>query len=101
MLADVFHIRGLCKKLVDLVADTEFLVVLEVTPGQFLLDASEDLEGASILCLPCLGRDGFLSIEDAASLEDGRSAVSREVAGLYAVFEIDTFNDGLAAFSGK
>lgn len=99
MLADVLHIRGLGKELVDLVAHVELLVVLEVSSCQLLLDPGEDLEGTSILCFAGFGRDALLSVENAA-FQNGRSA-TREVARLYAVLEVDAFDDGLATLRGK
>lgn len=97
MLANVLHISGLGKEFVDLVADVELLVVLEVPSGQLLLDSGENLERASVLCLAGLGGNAFLGIENAAFKNRG-SAVTRKVARLHTVFEIDAFDDRLAAF---
>lgn len=65
VLADVLHVGGLGKELVHLVTDVQFVTMLEIGTGQFLLDAGKNLEGASILCLPGLGST-FLDIENAA-----------------------------------
>lgn len=83
MLADVFHIGGLRKELVDLVADVKLLEVLEVATCQLLLDAGENLNRAGILCLAGFGRDAFLGVED-TTLENGW-ATPREVAWLHTV----------------
>jgi hypothetical protein len=99
VLTDVFHVGGLRKELVDLVAYVELLVVLEVSSGQLFLDPGQDLESASVLCFAGFGGDTFLGIEDAA-LENGRST-TRKVARLYAVLEIDAFNDRLATLRCK
>ena len=96
MLADVFHIGGLRKELVDLVADVELLEVLEVVTCQLLLDAGKNLNRTGILCLASFGWDAFLGIEDTA-LENGWAA-SREVARLHTVVGVDAFDHGLATF---
>lgn len=97
VLTDILHISGLCKELINLVGDIEFFIVLEVASSQLLLHASKHLDGAGILGLPSLGRDAFLSIEDTA-FQDRGSAVTRKVAWLHTIREINAFDNRLAAF---
>lgn len=100
VLTDILHICGLRKELINLVGDIKFLVVLEVTSSQLFLHASKHLDGAGILGLPSLGRDAFLCIED-TTFQDRGSAVTREVAWLHTICEINAFDNRLAAFSRK
>lgn len=98
VLANILHISGLRQELVDLVADVKLLMMLEVTPGQFLLHAGKNLKRASVLCFAGLSGNGLLGIEDATTLKNRGSAVTGEVAGLHTVLEVDAFDDRLAAF---
>jgi hypothetical protein len=91
VLADVFDIGCLCEKLVNLIADTQLIIGLEITSGKLLLDSGKHLESAGILCLAGFLGNIFLAVEDTA-FENG-SAATGEVAWLDTMLEVDTLND--------
>lgn len=87
MLADVLHIRGLGKKLVDLVADVQLLIRLEVSSSQLLLDSREYLQGPGVLGFASFVGNALLGIENTA-FEDRWPALAGVVAGLDALFQV-------------
>lgn len=92
MLTDVLDTGGLRKKLVHLVADVEFLTRLEVSSCQLLLDTGKHLERSRVLRLSGFVGNTLLCIQDTA-LKNGRPAVTREVAGLYPMVDVNVRDD--------
>ena len=100
VLADILHIRRLRKELINLVADIQLLVRLEVLARQLLLDSGEHLQRAGVLRFPCFRRHAFLGVENAA-FEDRRAAVTGVGTRLDAVLEVHARLARLPAFRGE
>lgn len=66
VLTDILYTRCLREKLVNLVADVELLVRLEVPSCKLFLNSGKHLQSSGVLGLASLVRNSLLSIENAS-----------------------------------
>lgn len=92
MLADILNAGCLSKKLVNLVANIELFVGLEVPSSKLFLNTRKDLQCPCILCFASFIRDSFLGVKD-PTFEYRRPTVAGEVAGLDSMVNVDVGDD--------
>lgn len=100
MLTDILHVRGLRKQLVNLVADIQLFVRLEVSPRQLLPHSRQHLHRPLVLGLSGFLRHPFLGIEDPA-FQNGRSSMARVIARLDSMFEVHLGLGRLTSFGSE